>query len=80
MKAKKSESVSTLRLILAAVKDRDIAHRSSGDSDGISDEEIMKVLQTMVKQRQESIKLYQQGNRPELAEKEAVEINIIQDF
>ena len=80
MKAKKSESVSTLRLILAAVKDRDIARRSSSDSDGISDEEIMKVLQTMVKQRQESIKLYQQGNRPELAEKEALEINIIQDF
>ena len=61
MKAKKPECVSTLRLILAAIKDRDISLRSSSDFDGISDEEIMKVLQTMVKQRQESIKMYQQG-------------------
>ena len=80
MKAKKPECVSTLRLILAAIKDRDISLRSSSDFDGISDEEIMKVLQTMVKQRQESIKMYQQGNRPELAQKEADEIGIIQEF
>ena len=80
MKAKKPECVSTLRLILAAIKDRDISLRSSSDFDGISDEEIMKVLQTMVKQRQESIKMYHQRNRPELAKKEAEEIGIIQDF
>ena len=80
MKAKKPECVSTLRLILAAIKDRDISLRSSSDFDGISDEEIMKVLQTMVKQRQESIKMYQQGDRPELAQKEAEEIGIIQEF
>ncbi len=81
MKAKKSQCVSTLRLILAAIKDRDIAARGSGsDSDGISDDEIMKVLQTMVKQRQESIKMYDHGGRPELAKQEAEEIAIIQEF
>ncbi|MBK18483.1 MAG: glutamyl-tRNA amidotransferase [Rhodospirillaceae bacterium] len=80
MKAKKSECVSTIRLILAAIKDRDIASRTGGDSDGISDDEIMKVLQTMVKQRQESIKMYEQGGRPELAKQEADEIVIIQEF
>lgn len=81
MKAKKPKCVSTLRLILAAIKDRDIAARTGGsDSAGISDVEIMKVLQTMVKQRQESIKMYDQGGRPELAKKEADEIVIIQEF
>ena len=81
MKAKKSKCVSTLRLILAAIKDRDIAARTGGsDSPGISDDEIMKVLQTMVKQRQESIKMYDQGGRPELAKQEADEIVIIQEF
>lgn len=81
MKAKKPQCVSTLRLILAAIKDRDIAARGNGsDSDGISDDEIMKVLQTMVKQRQESIKMYEQGGRPELAKQEAEEIEIIQEF
>ena len=80
MKAKKAQCVSTLRLILAAIKDRDIAVRSGSDSDGISNDEIMKVLQTMVKQRQESIKMYEQGNRPELAQQEAEEIRIIQEF
>jgi uncharacterized protein YqeY len=81
MKAKKPKCVSTLRLILAAIKDRDIAARTGGsDSAGISDVEIMKVLQTMVKQRQESIKMYDQGGRPELAQQEADEIVIIQEF
>ena len=81
MKAKKPQCVSTLRLILAAIKDRDIAARGNGsDSEGISDDEIMKVLQTMVKQRQESIKMYEQGGRPELAKQEAEEIEIIQEF
>ncbi len=81
MKAKKPKCVSTLRLILAAIKDRDIAARTDGsDSAGISDDEIMKVLQTMVKQRQESIKMYEQGGRPELAQQEADEIVIIQEF
>ena len=64
MKAKRPRAVSTLRLILAAIKDRDIAARGDGDTDGISDDAVMKVLQTMIKQRQDSIKLYEQGVLP----------------
>ena len=80
MKAKRPRAVSTLRLILAAIKDRDIAARGDGDTDGISDDAVMKVLQTMIKQRQDSIKLYEQGGRPELAEQETEEIEIIRGF
>lgn len=80
MRAKDTIKTATLRLILAAIKDRDIAARTDGNSDGIGDDEVMKVLQTMVKQRQESIKMYEQGNRPELAEQEAKEIAIIRTF
>lgn len=81
MKAKIPRAVSTLRLILASIKDRDIAARGGGgDSEGIPDEEITNVLQTMVKQRHESIKMYEQGDRPELARQEAQEIVIIQEF
>ena len=80
MKAKKPKSVSTLRLILAAIKDRDIAARGAGNPDGISEEDVMKVLQTMVKQRQESIKLYEKGDRSDLVNQESEEIKIIQNF
>ena len=81
MKTRKAPETSTLRLILAAIKDRDIAARTAGGSaDGIGDDEVMKVLQTMIKQRNDSIRLYQQGNRPELAAKEAAEIDIIRRF
>jgi uncharacterized protein YqeY len=69
MKAKDQHVTSTLRLILAAVKDRDIAARGDGNADGISDDEIMKVMQTMIKQRNDSIDMYEKGNRPELAKK-----------
>ena len=72
--------VSTLRLIQAAIKDRDIAARSKGVDDGISDDQILQVLQTMVRQRHESIELYKRGNRDELAEREAQEIKVIQGF
>ncbi len=80
MKSKDRLATSTLRLILAAVKDRDIAARGKGNADGISDDEVMSVLQTMVRQRDESIVLYEKGERPELAEKEAQEIDVIRRF
>lgn len=80
MKAKDQRATSTLRLILAAIKDRDIAARGQGNPDGISDADVMKVLQTMVKQRQESIELYHKGGRQDLVEQESQEIRIIRDF
>jgi len=80
MRAKNTVKTATLRLILAAIKDRDIAARTDGVFEGIAEDEVLKVLQTMVKQRRESIKMYEQGNRPELAAQEAQEIAIIQSF
>lgn len=80
MRAKEDRAVSTLRLILAALKDRDIAARGKGKQDGISDDDILSMLQTMIKQRKESIALYEQGGRLELAEKEQDEIDIIARF
>tara|TARA_R110002110_G_scaffold238849_2_gene454624 strand:- start:2096 stop:2554 length:459 start_codon:yes stop_codon:yes gene_type:complete len=80
MKEKNQVAVSTLRLILTAVKDRDIAARSKGVDDGISDSDILQVLQTMVRQRHDSIEMYRQGNRPELAAREAEEIEVIESF
>ena len=80
MRAKDSRTLSTVRLILAALKDRDIAARGSGNQEGIPESEIQRLLQTMVKQRRESIALYRQGNRPELAQQEEEEIAIIESF
>ncbi len=80
LKAKDSSAVSTLRLILAALKDRDIAARGKGNCDGIVEDEILEMLQKMVRQRRDSIELYDQGGRPELAEKERREIEVIQRF
>lgn len=80
MLAKDGKVVSTVRLILAALKDRDIAARSRGVTDGIGDDEIMQMLQSMIKQRRESISLYEQGGRLELAQQEADEITIIERF
>lgn len=80
MLAKDARVVSTIRLILAALKDRDIAARSRGVMDGIGDEEILSMLQSMIKQRRESISLYEQGGRLELAQQEADEITIIETF
>jgi uncharacterized protein YqeY len=79
-KAKDSCAVATIRLVLAALKQQDIAARSKGNHDGVSEEEILGLLQTMVKQRRESSELYEKGNRPELAERELKEIEIIQSF
>jgi len=80
MKDKDETSVSTLRLILAALKDRDIAARSKGNQDGIGGDDILGLLQSMVKQRRESIDLYEKGGRMELAQKEAEEIAVIERF
>ncbi len=80
MLAKNQHAVSTVRLILAALKDRDIAARTKGNSEGIAEEEIFSMLQTMVKQRHESIAMYERGGRLELAQQEADEIEIIEQF
>lgn len=80
MLGKDARTVSTVRLILAALKDRDIAARPRGIADGIGDEEILQMLQSMMKQRRESISLYEQGGRLELAQQEAEEITIIERF
>jgi uncharacterized protein YqeY len=80
MRAKDKNAVATLRLILAALKDREIAARSKSDATEIGDGEIESMLQTMVKQRRESIEMYVKGDRQELADKEAEEITIIERF
>ncbi len=67
MRAKDERAVSTLRLILAALKDRDIAARSKGNTTGITDDEVLQMLQSMVKQRRYSIPMYEQGGRRELS-------------
>ncbi len=72
--------VSTLRLIMAAIKDRDIAARSEDRCDGVSDDEILAILTKMVKQREESAATYDKGGRPELAEQERAEIEVIRGF
>ena len=80
MLAKEACAVSTLRLILAALKDRDIAARGKGNSEGIGDQDILDLLQKMVRQRRESIELFEKGDRQDLADKEAEEIEVIQRF
>jgi hypothetical protein len=80
MKAHDKRTVSTVRLTLAALKDRDIAARSRGVNEGIGDEEILQMFQSMIKQRRESISLYEQGGRIELAQQEQEEIVIIERF
>ena len=73
-------AVGTIRLILAAIKERDIAARQHGVSEGIDEEEILSLLQKMVKQRRESIDMYEQGGRDELADRERQEIDVIKRF
>ncbi|RRH69415.1 GatB/YqeY domain-containing protein [Falsigemmobacter faecalis] len=81
MKARDAARTSTLRLISAAIRDRDIAARGEGASaEGIADGEILALLGKMVRQRQESAKIYEEGGRLELAAKELSEITIIEDF
>jgi len=80
MKARDQGATSTLRMILAGIKDRDIAARPQGNADGIDDAGILDLLQKMVKQRQESIELYKQGGRQELVDKEQSEIDLIERY
>ena len=80
MRAKEAERLSTLRLINAAIKDREIAARGDGVEAGVSDGDILGILGKMVKQRQESARAYEEGGRLELAEKELNEITVIEEF
>ncbi|MBM1221028.1 GatB/YqeY domain-containing protein [Ponticoccus sp. SC2-23] len=80
MKAKEAERLSTLRLINAAIKDRDIAARGEGEDGRVGDDVVLSILGKMVKQRQESARAYEEGGRLELAEKELSEIRIIEEF
>ena len=80
MKAKDKRATSTLRLILAALKDRDIAARGRGKSDGVGEDEILDLLQKMVRQGRDSIEMYQKGDRQDLVEKELGEIEVIERF
>ncbi|MEY9531365.1 GatB/YqeY domain-containing protein [Sinorhizobium fredii] len=79
LKARDARRTSTVRLIQAAIKDRDIANRGQG-KDPAGDDEIMQILAKMIKQREESARVYDQGGRPELAEQERQEITIINEF
>ena len=80
LKDKDQLALATIRLMSAALKDRDIAARGQDRHDGISDDEILSMLQTMIKQRQESARMYEDGGRPDLMETERAEIAIIQQF
>ena len=80
MRDQEKERLTTLRLINAAIKDHDIAARSDGNYDGVSDDEILQVLAKMIKQRTESAKIYEEGGRLELAEKERSEIVVVEQF
>lgn len=80
MLAKDNPRVSTIRLILAAVKDRDIASRGTSKDGSISNDDILQLLQSMIKQRKDSIALYEKGGRQDLVDSEQGEIDIIQSF
>mgnify|MGYP001162371461 CR=1 FL=1 len=81
VKNKDKESINAIRLILAAIKDKEILLRSSeGKNKEISEDIIFNVLKNMIKQRNESIELYKEGNRPELVDKENKEIEVIKKF
>ncbi|MEK1876136.1 MAG: GatB/YqeY domain-containing protein [Rhizobium altiplani] len=79
MKSKNAERLSTVRLVQAAIKDRDIANRGAGKEEA-SDDEVLQILAKMVKQRDESAKIYEENARPELAAKERAEIAVLHDF
>src|SRR5438132_4398060 len=80
MRARDTRTLSTVRLILAGLKERDVAARGAGNQEGIAESEMQRMLQGMIKQRRESIALYQQGKRPELAHQEEEEIAVIESF
>jgi uncharacterized protein len=80
MKSKDKRKTSTLRLIIATLQDRDLAARDKGAEEGITEDEILQMLTTMVRQRKESIAAYEKGGRIDLATSEQEEIHIISDF
>jgi len=80
MKDKSAERLSTIRLINAAIKDRDIAARTEGKENGVGDDEVLAILAKMTKQRQESAKTYEEAGRLDLSERELAEINVIEEF
>ncbi|MDD3181480.1 MAG: GatB/YqeY domain-containing protein [Alphaproteobacteria bacterium] len=80
MRAKDEKALGTIRMVLAKLKDLDIAARPSGNTDGINDDQIKAMMQGMIKQRRESIALYKQGNRPDLVDLESAEIAVIERF
>ncbi len=80
MKSGEKRRVATLRLVLAALKDRDIANRTEDSRELLGDDEILTLLAKMIKQREESADTYDKGNRPELAATEREEIAIIREF
>src|SRR5579863_7176258 len=80
MKSKDAKRLATVRLVLAALKDKDIAARSETSRDLLGDDEILGLMAKMIKQREESAAVYRQGGRPELADNEKAEIVIIREF
>ena len=80
MRARDMTTVGAVRLILAKLKEVDIAARTEANREGVADDRILSMLQGMIKQRNESVALYEKGNRPELAEKEKAEIAVIERF
>ncbi len=80
LKARDARSVSTVRLMLAALKERDVAARGQGNLEGVAEAEIQQMLQSMIKQRREAITLYEQGKRLDLAQQEREEIAVIKGF
>jgi uncharacterized protein YqeY len=80
MKARDSQTVSTVRLIIAGLKERDVAARGQGNAGGVTEAEIRRMLQAMIKQRRESIALFEQGNRDDLVQQEREEIAVIETF
>ena len=80
MRAKDQAALGTIRLILAKLKDADIAARTEASREGVADDRILSLMQGMIKQRTESIALYEKGNRADLADKEKAEIAVIERF
>lgn len=80
MKNKDADRLSTLRLINAAIKDKDIAARAEGNDDGVGDSDVLVILGKMVKQRRESARAYEEGGRLDLAEQELSEVGVIEEF
>lgn len=80
MRARETATLGTIRLILAKLKEVDIAARTESNREGVSDDRILSMLQGMIKQRNESVALYEKGNRADLADKERAEISVIERF